>query len=196
MEPNDVLTCHGAEGTIGANCQMPVWMRRGQESKERAFCNSRWKILELAQSIEPQLAEKQIRLDIQLDDAANEAFADGERVEQILLNLLSNAAKFTSPGGVISIRSVVREQMIDVLVADTGIGIPHDKLEEVFESFMQISPSIGKAGGTGLGLAISRQLARAMGGELDAASALGQGSTFTLCLPRVSSKAATDFLFI
>lgn len=137
--------------------------------------------------IDPQRAEKNLRLDIDLDPKAVEIFADRERVQQILVNLVSNAVKFTDVDGVITIRSAAREQMIDIQVEDTGIGIAADNLEQIFESFMQIAPSLNPSGGAGLGLAISRQLANAMGGDIKARSALGKGSTFILSLPCVSN---------
>jgi signal transduction histidine kinase len=140
--------------------------------------------------IEPQRAEKDLRLELEVDPRAREVLADRDRVQQILLNLLSNAVKFTPTGGVITVRSAAREQMIDVHVEDTGIGIPADKLEQIFDSFMQVAPSLSPAGGTGLGLAISRQLANAMGGDIKVRSALGKGSTFTLSLPCVTNLSA------
>ena len=119
-------------------------------------------------------------------DAPILASADREKLAQVLLNLCSNAAKFTPAGGRIE---VVVEDPTDarhvlVHVRDTGIGIPADKLEAIFEPFVQVRAHAVKAEGTGLGLAISRDLARGMGGELTVASQEGQGSTFTLTLMR------------
>ncbi len=112
--------------------------------------------------------------------------ADKERVEQILLNLLANAVKFTPAGGAISISTSHSKEEILLHVRDTGAGIPADKLEEVFQPFVQIhTRAPGTSRGTGLGLAISRELARAMGGDLSVKSKPGSGSTFTLCLPRI-----------
>ncbi len=110
---------------------------------------------------------------------------DPEKLRQILLNLLSNAIKFTEPGGTVAMRCEARDGHVLVRVRDTGRGIPPDKLEVIFEPFTRIeSPHTRTTEGTGLGLAISRDLARAMGGDLNAESTAGEGSVFTLVLPR------------
>jgi signal transduction histidine kinase len=113
---------------------------------------------------------------------------DPRRVEQILLNLLSNAVKFTPAGGRIELhcREVVDPdgRWVEATVHDTGVGIPEDQLERVFEPFVQVDAGYTRAhGGVGLGLAISRRLARMMGGEVTAHSTTGRGSRFTLRLP-------------
>jgi PAS domain S-box-containing protein len=113
------------------------------------------------------------------------ALADREKVQQILLNLISNAVKFTEAGGRVSISSAVLGDEVHVTVHDTGPGIPPDKLEAIFTPFLQLDRSLSKTGeGTGLGLAISRDLARGMKGELYVESEPGRGSAFTLVLPR------------
>ena len=118
------------------------------------------------------------------DDSAV-AHVDPERLQQILLNLLTNAAKFTPAGGTISVSCERAGDRVLVRVRDTGIGIPEDQLERIFDPFVQLGPLSREEvnRGVGLGLAISRDLARAMGGELTADSAPGQGATFTLELP-------------
>ena len=113
-----------------------------------------------------------------------QARADGEKVRQILINLLSNAAKFTPPGGTIRTGWSVGEDTVRIRVADTGPGIPADRLEEVFKPFVQGDPALTRTRhGTGLGLSISRELARGMGGDLTVESVVGRGSTFQLELP-------------
>jgi signal transduction histidine kinase len=116
------------------------------------------------------------------------ARADPEKVEQILLNLLTNAAKFTGAGGSVVVTGgnvTSSEEPVYLRVSDTGSGIPSDFLDRIFEPFIQVDVSATRASeGTGLGLAISRDLARGMGGDLTAESELGRGSTFTLTLPR------------
>ena len=114
------------------------------------------------------------------------ARADGEKMQQIVLNLLTNAIKFTPPGGRIVLESSAFEQTVHVRVRDTGRGIDSDQLARVFEPFVQIDPALTRTqAGVGLGLAISRDLARGMGGDLTAVSTRGVGSEFTLSLPRV-----------
>ena len=140
--------------------------------------------------VEPQRAAKQIRLEthFSVSDTGSPlyALADSERVQQILLNLLSNALKFTPEYGRIAIEVLYAPDEPDrvlLRVSDTGIGIPSDKLEAIFEPFVQIGRSLRNPGeGTGLGLAISRDLARGMGGDITAASDVGLGATFTVHL--------------
>jgi len=112
---------------------------------------------------------------------------DPEKVEQILLNLLSNAIKFTESGGVVTMSIESSDGFAEVRVSDTGVGISPDKLQMVFEPFVQLNRSRTSINeGTGLGLAISRDLARAMNGELSVESNVGSGSTFKLRLARIN----------
>jgi signal transduction histidine kinase len=143
--------------------------------------------------IEPQIRARDLRLQVEAPDPRLVFYADPDRVEQIVLNLLSNAVKFTPAGGTVRIMVGAEEDEFRFRVQDTGVGIPPDKLEAVFEAFVQVETSHSRLyGGTGLGLAISRQLARAMGGDLTVKSALGEGSTFSLSLPRSQMTAAAD----
>ena len=111
--------------------------------------------------------------------------ADAERFQQILLNLIINAVKFTPPGGSVSVSCLGDASMVRIRVADTGIGVPADAIDRVFEPFVQIDRHLTAATqqGVGLGLSISRELARAMHGDLTLQSVEGAGSTFTLTLP-------------
>jgi len=110
--------------------------------------------------------------------------ADGEKARQILINLLSNATKFTAPGGRIVLSFAVAGKCVEIRVSDTGRGIKAEDLAKVFEPFVQIDRmrTAVPQQGVGLGLAISRDFARGMGGDLIATSTLGKGSTFTLSL--------------
>lgn len=135
----------------------------------------------------PQAATKQLRLFVVPCEPEWRARADAEKARQILANLLSNAVKFTDAHGSITLECVGAPAHIDLIVRDTGIGIPPDKLDAIFEPFVQIRSDLTRPqDGTGLGLAISRDLARGMHGELTVTSALGQGSAFTLRLQRSS----------
>jgi signal transduction histidine kinase len=117
--------------------------------------------------------------------------ADRERLEQIVLNLLSNAMKFTPAGGRVTLDCAVRGGKVVVRVRDTGRGIPTELHSTIFEPFTQVDGSYTRAvGGAGLGLAISRELSRAMGAELTLESVPGRGSTFALRLERGESLAA------
>ncbi len=133
-------------------------------------------------SVEPLLGEG-VRLGLQAGSELPPMQVDEEKLRQIVINLLSNAAKFTARGR-IDVGARCIDGRVEISVADTGIGIPADRLEAVFEEFEQVDASSTRAhGGTGLGLAIARRLAQLMGGELRAQTALGVGSTFTLSLP-------------
>jgi len=137
--------------------------------------------------VEPQLLARKLRHEVNVVPGLA-AKADRDKLQQILLNLLSNATKFTGAGGLVSIVAFVDEQRPDrvlLRVTDTGTGIPADRLQHVFEPFVQVDDSRSRrAEGTGLGLAISRDLARGMGGDLTVTSEAGVGSTFTILLPR------------
>ena len=135
--------------------------------------------------LKPQFDEKQLALDLHIDAGApGSIVSDGEKLRQILINFLSNAVKFTAAGGV-TVRLQAEESWpVSISVTDTGIGIPADKLDMVFEAFKQADGSTSRRfGGTGLGLTISRELARLMGGEIRVESMPDKGSTFSLLLP-------------
>ena len=135
--------------------------------------------------IEPLMTTKQIRYSQRHGDATVRCRADRDRMRQVLLNLLSNAVKFTASGGEIALGWDARDGAVDIHVRDTGTGIPRQKLNIIFEPFVQLTNSLTRVSeGTGLGLAISRELARAMRGDVTVVSAVGQGSTFTFTLPR------------
>jgi signal transduction histidine kinase len=117
--------------------------------------------------------------------------ADRERLEQVVLNLLSNAMKFTPAGGRVTLDCAMRSGKVVVRVRDTGRGIPAELQSTIFEPFTQVDGSYTRAvGGAGLGLAISRELSRAMGAELTVESVPGRGSTFALRLDRGERRAA------
>ena len=134
--------------------------------------------------LEPQIAAKSLALAVSTP-AGLRARGDRDKVQQILINLLTNAVKFTPSGGRVTIEAARDDAgCVLVRVADTGIGIGSNERERIFEPFVQAeSGERRQVEGTGLGLAISRSLARGMGGDLTVESAFGAGSTFTLALP-------------
>ncbi len=141
----------------------------------------------LEELVAPQLREKQIAYNYYCCDPAFTAWADPEKVQQILLNLLSNATKFTPVRGSISVQCGSTATEMAVEVTDTGPGISETRVASIFEPFVQLDRlHRSNHEGTGLGLAISRDLARAMGGDLRVISSPGKGSTFVLSLPRLS----------
>ena len=132
----------------------------------------------------PQAQARGLRYERRVPDAGVVVHADPDKAGQILLNLLSNAVKFTDPGGVVALECEPNGEKVMLRVHDTGAGIPPERLESIFEPFVQLDRGLtAPKEGTGLGLAISRDLARAMGGDVRAASTPGQGSVFTLTLP-------------
>lgn len=135
--------------------------------------------------IAPQIVAKGLRYSYKGGDKTASVLADPEKLQQIVLNLLSNAVKFTDEGGSITLAARTNGNCIDISVADTGAGISKDKLDRIFDPFVQAERRLNQpVQGVGLGLAISRDLAQAMGGELSVESTVGKGSTFTLSLPR------------
>ncbi|MPY24248.1 response regulator [Shewanella sp. YLB-07] len=151
----------------------------------------------LKQVFDPIARSRNLEFIINLDDKLPLSItSDGQRVEQVLRNLLSNALKFTETGSVslnigfvksetlFSHSSLDANEAVSLAVVDTGIGIPTDKLQAIFEAFQQQDGSTSrKYGGTGLGLTIARELTRLLGGEIQLESSPDQGSTFTLYLP-------------
>jgi signal transduction histidine kinase len=134
-----------------------------------------------------QLAEKnQNRLTVEAQESVGALTADSMRLKQILLNLLSNACKFTKEGEIaLRVRKVADgRDWVELAVADTGIGLTAEQQAKLFQEFTQAdSLTARRYGGTGLGLALSRKLARMMGGDVTVASELGKGSVFTVRLP-------------
>jgi signal transduction histidine kinase len=135
--------------------------------------------------VAPQLNTKKLKFDWNVTDPQLAVCADSEKLQQILLNLLTNAIKFTESGGHISVEGSAVNGSVHFNVTDTGRGIGEDHIAHVFEPFVQVDASFTRShDGVGLGLAISRDLARGMGGDLTLVSKIDQGSTFTLELPR------------
>ena len=139
----------------------------------------------LREMFEPMAAAKHLQFSVERAPGVPETFVtDGQRVTQILRNLLSNALKFTEHGEVALTVAAGDADMLRFDVRDTGIGIAADKLELIFEAFQQADGSTSRHyGGSGLGLSISREFARLLGGRVSVASEPGKGSVFTLWLP-------------
>jgi signal transduction histidine kinase len=144
-------------------------------------------VSELEVYINPVLKERKNTLKVSLNVDVNVMYSDVSRVRQSLLNLLTNANKFTKQGDItLDITSSVQNKipMITFIVKDTGIGIKQEHLEKLFQSFSQGDPSLTrKYGGTGLGLYITKQFCEILGGDITVKSIEGVGSTFTMVLP-------------
>ena len=135
--------------------------------------------------VKPQLESKKIKYEHLPGDEKLIVRSDRDRFQQIVLNLLANAAKFTPEGRTVTVSWEAKGDKILTRVVDTGIGIPPDQLDRIFDPFVQVDASTTRESeGVGLGLAIGRELARQMGGDVTVSSILGRGSTFTLTLPR------------
>jgi PAS domain S-box-containing protein len=149
---------------------------------------------EAANMVDPKIGDKR-RIETDTDQGADPGllvFTDRLRARQILVNLLGNALKFTPGDGRVGVEvGLGADGLIDITVWDTGIGIPADEQERVFDPFYQVEKNIlsRETEGTGLGLAISRQLAQLMKGDLTVESTVGEGARFTLSLPQALSKA-------
>jgi signal transduction histidine kinase len=149
---------------------------------------------ETAQVWTGQAETKRIAIQLDLGDVPARIVADEVRLRQIVFNLISNAVKFTDRGHVrlsAAVDGEGEDETLRIAVEDTGLGIPAERLEDIFDSFSQVDGGTARRhGGTGLGLAICRNLARAMGGDVTATSILGTGSTFTLAIPLVRGAVA------
>jgi K+-sensing histidine kinase KdpD len=140
-------------------------------------------LIDLCANTSQPLLRPGVMLEKQVDESLNLVYSDQDKIRQIVLNLLSNAAKFTHEGRIRLMADRVGENL-RIAVIDTGIGINREALPRIFNEFQQADTSTTRRyGGTGLGLSISRNLARLLGGDLTAQSELGQGSTFTLSVP-------------
>ncbi|AXK43708.1 PAS domain S-box protein [Erythrobacter aureus] len=145
--------------------------------------------------MEPVAKEKGLTLEMRVaDDVPQWVQTDAMRIRQIILNLVGNALKFTDTGGVvIDVSTTDDKSAIEVDVIDTGIGIPEEQIDIVFDKFTQADSSIARRfGGTGLGLPICSQLASLLGGALTAKSSVGIGSTFSLTIPIIESRTSAE----
>jgi signal transduction histidine kinase len=129
--------------------------------------------------VRPQLNARGIDYEV-TRSGGQRVWADAEKLRQVLVNLLGNAVKYTPPGGVVRVATSHDADTVTIRVADTGSGIPADKLRDIFDPFVQVGRSLSAVGdgGVGLGLAISRGIVHAMGGDIWAESEVGRGSTF------------------
>ena len=139
-------------------------------------------VKQTAERLRAQAERGGVSLELDISPALGKAQADKERVEQVLVNLVHNAIKFTPPDGRITISAKAEGDNILVSVGDTGVGIPADDLPRIFERFYKADKARA-GGGTGLGLAIAKHIIEAHGGRIWAESVEGKGSTFTFTLP-------------
>jgi signal transduction histidine kinase len=133
--------------------------------------------------VEPMASAKDVHFIVELLEEDQAIQTDGTKLRQMLVNLLSNGIKFTENGEV-RVSCGVSNGFLEVRIADTGVGIPAENIEDVFEPFWQAEQTATRrTGGTGLGLSVTRRLARLLGGDVSVASRIGAGSTFLLTVP-------------
>jgi signal transduction histidine kinase len=142
-------------------------------------------VSEVMTELDPVITRSKLAVSAKLSPSTPLMTTDRQKVKQILVNLLTNALKFTHQGGVeMAVEYEPDRRTASIAVSDTGIGIAPEHHEKIFEDFRQVDDSPSRQyGGTGLGLAICRRLANALGGRITLQSNLGQGSTFTLTIP-------------
>jgi signal transduction histidine kinase len=140
---------------------------------------------EVMAELDPVIGRSKLTVTPRLSPQVPRVRSDRQKVKQIVVNLLSNALKFTHQGGIdITVQHDADGGVVSIAVSDTGIGIAPEHHERIFEDFRQVDDSPSRQyGGTGLGLAICRRLATSLGGRITLHSHLGQGSTFTLTVP-------------
>ena len=137
--------------------------------------------------MQPQRADKQLRLDLQLPAALPAARADVEKTTWVLINLLANAIRYSPVGAALTVRATLAGAFVRVSVQDYGPGIATEHHEKIFQRFAQLPDKSGYRGGSGLGLSIAREFITTQGGRLWVESELGSGSTFSFTLPVVGA---------
>ena len=149
-------------------------------------------VLEVVDTVAPLFRQRRLRCEAELAGTPP-VLADRTRMRQVLINLLNNAARFTDRGSVV-VRTEANDERVTVSVSDTGVGIPEDQLESIFEKFNQGDGARHGRGGAGLGLAISRQIVELHGGQIKASSREGEGSTFSFWIPIPNSQIQVGHL--
>jgi signal transduction histidine kinase len=139
---------------------------------------------ELRQQMQPLAAEKEIALEERMPAGLPPLRADRAKLRRVLVNLISNALKFTPRGGRVSLSAAPEGGAVRVSVSDTGVGIPEEDLRDIFDKYAQArSRATRSEKGTGLGLYITRQLVELHGGRIEVQSEVGRGSTFSFTIP-------------
>jgi signal transduction histidine kinase len=151
-------------------------------------------VAEAVESLHPLALSKSIELEASHDDLTHPVPCDPTLIRQVLHNLIGNAIKFTPEGGAVRVEAETGEEMAEVRVVDTGVGIPRHKWEAVFNKFEQVSVNQGPVKGSGLGLAICQQIVERHGGRIAVVSEEGAGSTFRFTLPLVEPRVEAEMI--
>ena len=160
-------------------------LERGSNPVEFKALDAREAVGIAARALRPLAEAKKVSLQTEVPDAEIRIEADLDLLKQLLLHLGGNAIKFTAPGGQVKVAAMADGDGLVLSVSDSGIGIPENQLDRVFERFYQVDQSlVRRFGGTGLGLALCKSIAEVHGGSITVESAVGEGSTFTVRLPR------------
>jgi signal transduction histidine kinase len=147
------------------------------------------------ETVRPDAEAKELRIQTQFDEGECLVAGDSDRLQQVIWNLLSNAVKFTPQGGSVRTEVIRTAQSVQIIVSDTGEGIPEAFLPFVFDPFSQADESrVKRQKGLGLGLAIAHQIVELHGGTIHAASTEGHGATFTIRLPAARRDPSEDNL--
>jgi two-component system sensor histidine kinase/response regulator len=139
-------------------------------------------LAEAAETMGPLAREKKIALDVLVPGGLPPVLGDHDMLQMLLNNLIHNAIKYNRQGGSVTVRSTKQDDMIEVTIEDTGVGIPEEQLPLIFEQFYRVKGE-GHTEGSGLGLAIAKKIAEQHSGTIAVESAVGKGTTFTVCLP-------------
>lgn len=159
-------------------------MERGSDTLELESLDAAEVVREAVMILQPSAREKGLPLRVDVPAGPLEVRSDAAKLRQVVVNLVSNAVKYTEAGSV-TVELSERPEGIEISVRDTGVGIPRDQQERIFEPFRQVqSPNTRTVGGTGLGLSVSRRLVELLGGQIEVSSDPGAGSTFTVRLPK------------
>jgi signal transduction histidine kinase len=160
------------------------------ESGRVSYRKTRFNVAELLNeckaAMDPMAEQEKVGIVIEAPEGLPPLEADRDKIKQVAINLLSNAIKYNRPGGTVTVKVHATESRMCLNFIDTGMGIPESALTHLFEKFYRVRENESKAGGTGLGLSICRQIVRGHGGTIEVTSKVNVGTSFLVCLPRVS----------
>jgi signal transduction histidine kinase len=161
-------------------------MEAGKETVEIREVDVKELLDSVASMAAPLASAKGLEFEMKDGDHEIMVNTDAVKLRQVLLNLISNAVKYTDKGHV-SVATQSRDGVVEFLVSDTGVGVSDEHIEKIFEPFWQVEQTTTRrAGGTGLGLAVTRQFVEMLGGKIEVDSKPGEGSTFKVSIPRTS----------